>query len=242
MLGIVNQASLHLYERNLERLVKFWPGCWHLIITADEKCRCEHLERTRRKVSNDLARGFAQPHDWDAANPWTCCFRLCASDEKFWNEQVRHPAASWTVSGARGIPMAPEEEIFRLLPAPPTSATGTRPASTNLEKTARNAAKRAKTKLAKADYSRLRSQSFSGGGKGGNAGGGKPSLSFSGNVGKGSGKGHQTDQTGMAICFSWNNKKGSCAEIVPGGVCPNGRVHKCSKCLSPAHIAATCPA
>ena len=48
--------------------------------------------------------------------------------------------------------------------------------------------------------------------------------------GKGKGKGRlkQVDNQGKELCYSWNNKKGSCAG---DGACANGRVHKCQICL-----------
>lgn len=36
---------------------------------------------------------------------------MVATDERFWNEQVRHPAAAWMASGAHGAPKPPAEAL-----------------------------------------------------------------------------------------------------------------------------------
>ena len=50
------------------------------------------------------------PSDWSEANPWNACLRALATDEDYWSEQGRHPAAAWTAFGGRGTPMAPSEQ------------------------------------------------------------------------------------------------------------------------------------
>jgi hypothetical protein len=72
MLGIVTSASLHCYERAIEGLTKQWPKAWHLIVMADDKCRGEHLERIRRRLHLDQARGASMPPDWVDVDPWSC--------------------------------------------------------------------------------------------------------------------------------------------------------------------------
>ena len=46
MLDILPLASLQLYERHFERLVRLYPSAWHLIVMADEKA-------TGREVGKD---------------------------------------------------------------------------------------------------------------------------------------------------------------------------------------------
>ena len=101
MLNIATQAALHIYEKNIEKLTRLWPTAWHLIVLADDKCRAEHLERVRRRATQDLLRGLPAHLDWNAERPWSCCFRLAALDTAFWDAQVRHPAAAWMASGGR---------------------------------------------------------------------------------------------------------------------------------------------
>eukprot|EP00972_Heterocapsa_arctica_P002606 381743-Heterocapsa_arctica.AAC.1 len=78
---------------------------------ADDRARAEGLERMRRKVVGDLAAGAPRPPDWDPAFPWSTCFRLLATDQDYWNTQVRYPAATWLARGGRGVPLAPEERV-----------------------------------------------------------------------------------------------------------------------------------
>ena len=110
-IGCVTLAALMLYERNFEKLMTQWPKAWGLLAMADDKARGERLEKVRRKMVMDEKKGKTMPDDWSLAEPWTTCFRVVATDEAFWNEQVRHPATSWTASGGYGVPIAPTEAI-----------------------------------------------------------------------------------------------------------------------------------
>ena len=38
-------------------------------------------------------------------------FRCLAQDEKFWAEQVVHPAVAWTAAGGKGVPVTAAEMI-----------------------------------------------------------------------------------------------------------------------------------
>ena len=111
MLGAVSLASLQLYERAIEKLVLQWPRVWGLICAAEDKARAERLEKLRRRFDADQKAQREVPRDWDAIHPWTCCFRELAGDEEYWNEQVRHPATAWMVSGSKGTPVASAEAM-----------------------------------------------------------------------------------------------------------------------------------
>eukprot|EP00971_Amphidinium_carterae_P330195 6463088-Amphidinium_carterae.1 len=95
MLKIASLAALTAYERFMEKLTRMWPTAWHLVYSADDKCRAEHLERIRRSVVLDEACGKPMPEGYDPEHPWSHCFMQAVSDEKFWSENVRHPAAAW---------------------------------------------------------------------------------------------------------------------------------------------------
>ena len=97
MLNLTTQAALHCYERTIEKLVRTWPSAWHLIVQGDDKCRAEHLERVRRR----MAALPSPPMGWDPAEPWSLVLQAVAGDDKFWDDQVRHPAAAWVAAGAR---------------------------------------------------------------------------------------------------------------------------------------------
>ena len=88
-----------------------WPRCWHLIVLADDKGRAERLEKWRRRYMIEEDGGRPVPMDWSKEKPWTSCFKALALDNEYWDEQVRHPAASWLVSGGRGVALAPHEQV-----------------------------------------------------------------------------------------------------------------------------------
>ena len=242
MLAVSTLASLQLYERTVERLSRMWPQAWHLIAIADDKCRAEHLERIRRRTQAEVARGGVAPSDWDATAPWTCCLRCASSDTVFWDEQVRHPAAAWMAAGGRGIPKAPEEEFAAAaIPGgiaavrPETEAARARQRdSRDADPVTRKSRKTRRGAGPPATAPRVHTPPPIAAGRG---------LAKSG---KGRGRGakvrqHTVDQSGVAICFSWDDGVGACGVLAAGAACPAGRVHKCSKCLSPAHRAADCP-
>ena len=76
----VTEFALDIYYKNLAKLMRLWPECWHLVYEADDNMRAEHIERIQRKVATDIARGGAPPDHWDPAAPWTACFLLAAND------------------------------------------------------------------------------------------------------------------------------------------------------------------
>lgn len=233
MMGIISLASLQLYEKMVERLVVQWPRAWGLICAAEDKARAERLEKIRRKLMQEQAAGRQVPADWSEAQPWTCCFRMLALDEEYWNEQVRHPAAAWMASGAREIPLAPAEQVALAhmpggkedLEVPKEEGGGSsRKRQSNKDK---RAAKAKRIKTEREELERLRSQHSSGGQR---AAGGKAK-----------GKGKSKDQGGAQICYSFANGTGACGQSAPGSSCPQKRARKCQFCLSPGHRNAQCP-
>ena len=55
------------YLRHIEKMTKLWPDCWGLLYIADDKFRLEHIDRVRRRIEWDIARGIAAPPLWNAA-------------------------------------------------------------------------------------------------------------------------------------------------------------------------------
>ena len=51
MLNITPLAHLNAYETHIEKMVRFYPGCWHLIVQADDRARSEHLTRLKLRVT-----------------------------------------------------------------------------------------------------------------------------------------------------------------------------------------------
>ena len=226
MLDILPLASLQLYERHVERLVKLYPTAWHLIVLADEKARGEKWARVRLRISADIAAGRAAPELWDAKRPWIAALHQLVGDTAFWEDQVRSPANAWVAAGGRGAPRAPEE-VFTASQASGESQDPTVPKKTTKEK---RAAKKRKIQAEKEELKNLRA--------------------ITGGKGKQEGKGtdkstalKSKDQAGDDLCFSWDAGKGVCASCPPGESCKGKikRIHKCRICLSPGHRSLECP-
>ena len=47
-LGILLVESFGLYKKAIERFIRFRPSAGHSIVTTDDKCRAEHVERIRQ--------------------------------------------------------------------------------------------------------------------------------------------------------------------------------------------------
>ena len=90
MIGETSSAALKAYLLRIESLVNLWPGAWHLICTADDKCRCEHMQY----LHDELTFASSPPSGYDPAKPWDYIFFKAAKDTDFWEEHVRHPATA----------------------------------------------------------------------------------------------------------------------------------------------------
>ena len=233
-LGIVSLAALQMYEKGIEKLTLQWPKVWGLIAMADDKGRAERLEKIRRGLLADQLNGKPTPDDWTASQPWSACFRLLASDEKFWNEQVRHPAAAWTASGSRGAPIAPADAIAQAHLPGGMASLDIQTEEVDDRKRQSNRDKRA-AKKRRAQAEREEMQKWKAG---------RAAESTPKGYSKGKGKGKSKDQSNQEICYSWANGKGPCGDVGVGGDCKSKikRVHKCQYCLSPAHRNKDCEA
>ena len=226
-LQVVNISALLLYEKTLEKLVQQWPKAWGLIAQADDKGRAERLEKLRRSFLADQMAGRATPPDWAEDAPWTCCFRELALDDAYWNEQVRHPATAWMVSGSRGHPQPPAEAIAEAhLPGgtdtydTPMEEKDERKRQSNRD---RRTARKKRFAQDREELAKFRSQHAA------------PYNRETPQKGKGKGK--SRDQAGQEICFAWAKNLGSCAGLAAGVECKAKvkRTHKCQLCLSPSH-------
>ncbi len=243
VLDVAPRASLDCYHDTIRRLVVDWPECWHLIVVADDKCRCEHLERVRRQVCADIRAGAAAPPGFSEDRLWGEVFRRAARDAEFWDRQVRRPAASWVAKGARGAPLALEEKLASV--HIPGGAAALQP-RTEAPQTASSSGKRsgggppadAASPSAKSARKRARRQSASGGsppspappGKGGEASR-RVTLRP---AGKGSSKGETK-------CNNWDLAGDTeCGRTGVNTCCPFGRLHVCQKCGSPGHRTKDC--
>ena len=231
-LDICSLASLQLYEKTVERLVLQWPGCWGLIAAAEDKGRSEKWDKWRRKYLQEEANGGALPADWHPDKPWTSCLRALAMDEEYWNEQVRHPAASWVAAGSRGMALAPAEQVAAAHFPGGAEVLDHSWEEPDTKKRQSNRDKRmARSKRIRADREELEKlRGHRAEGKGGSGGKGKQ-------------KGKSKDQSGVQICYSYANGTGPCGQLPPGAEClqRTKRAHKCQLCLSPGHRNSECP-
>lgn len=58
-----------------------------------------------------MEKQFFQFREYADDAPCATCFRMVALDDKYWNEQVRHPAAGWMACGSHGAPNQPAEAL-----------------------------------------------------------------------------------------------------------------------------------
>ena len=242
MLTLASEGALEAYRMCIEKLVVQWGDAWHLIVVADDKMRYVQLERIRKRIVADIARGvpIGTFHEWDANNPWSGALRQAAKDRDYWNEQVRDPAAAWVARGGRGAPKAPDELLAgQLLPGGEAAihpeADGRGKPTPRKERRERpragEGAARKKTKIAKLQEE-LAVYREKPPGKGDRRGGGT-----------GRGKGGRLAIANSASaddpCNNWNRGFGDCSKLAPGSDCANGRKHCCSKCGG-AHRVADC--
>ena len=232
-LDVASISALLLDEKTIEKLVHQWPKAWGLVAQADDKGRAERLEKLRRSFTADQMAGRTTPPDWSDTAPWTCCFRELALDDSYWNEQVRHPATAWMVSGSRGLPLPPAEAIAEAhLPGGSETyevSVDDRDIRKKQSNRDRRIAKKRRFAAEREELAKFRSNQSSG--------------STREAAPKGKGKGKARDQAGQEICFAWARNMGSCAGLAAGSECKAKvkRAHKCQFCLSPSHQNNDCP-
>ena len=231
MLDILPLATLQLYERHVERLVKLYPSAWHLIVMADEKARGEKWARIRLKIAADIAAGKDAPHLWDPRKPWIAALHKLVNDTTFWEDQVRSPANAWVAAGGRGVPKAPEEAFSASL-----GSTGAESPDTGTPKRTTKERRLAKKRRLQADKEELKAFRAATGHQGKGKGDTGKADAKQGNL-------KSKDQAGDDLCFSWDAGKGPCSDASPGEPCKGKvkRIHKCRICLSPGHRSGDCP-
>eukprot|EP00439_Symbiodinium_sp_Y106_P058078 s4095_g8.t1 len=182
-------------------------------------------EGTGRKVGTASAQdhrgrggreGSAGPDRWNALKPWVPAMHLLVNDSAFWEEQVRAPANAWMASGGRGAPRTPEENYVNVLAGAHAADEENSPTRKRTTKD-RRLAKKAKVQAEKEELKRLRAAASS-------------STTRADGKGGGQDAGLKTkDQGGLDLCFSWDSKKGPCAECLPGEAC-KGKVKRAHNC------------
>ena len=60
----VRDFALDAYYKNVEKLLRLWPNCWHLVYEADDHMRAEHVEQIRSAASSQ--------QQLQRSPPWCC--------------------------------------------------------------------------------------------------------------------------------------------------------------------------
>ena len=231
MVEAASLSTLMAYEAHIEKLTKWYPTAWHLVVSAEDRARSDHMARVKLNVEMDIAAMRPPPRGWNSSRPWDGCFKLVTEDVNYWNVQVQSPAVSWLAQGSRGLPRTPAELVAMesikggvqtITPEVEDKNSYASPKKAiNKE---RKEAKKRRWKAEKEELAKYRS------GNGGKDQGGTQ-------------KGGKGNSKGEALCFSWNNGNGPCAGLEPGAECKNRvkRAHRCTLCGSPAHPSKSCP-
>ena len=208
-----------------------YAGAWHLLVTADERARGEQSSRVKSRIAIDLEEGKGAPAGWSEKKPWNFVLLSVLEDEKFWREQVHTPALAWLATGAKGLPLTPEERFMQGTHLGDKNQGGVQKEWVNTEeengrKRSNKERREARKKRARSEREELERWRSKGGEKGGSKGDGKK------------GKGKREEK-----CYSWNYGSGVCKGLAAGEKCkgPVTRTHSCLKCGSPGHPAVECP-
>ena len=209
---VVTPIALEAYFENFSSLCKQYPECWYLCQRAEDRCRAEHLGRIARRLETE----------WGYMPTWSDVFTTAASDNNYWNKEVRDPAVEFIARGHRKLSLTGATEDFI---AAQIESGGTNSEAQN-DKRKRPVGEKLKPVKAQ---------------KQGEKG------AATRNTAKGEGRGEHprknkdglylTNGDGKEICYKFNNKVG-CKQ----GACPAGRAHVCQKCLQPhSKMSQSCP-
>lgn len=185
---VVTQSSLEEYRDAFRDMVVNYPEAWHLLVVAEDRCRCEHFPRLKRECQDKAAKG--QLPDFVEEQPWDFVFRAAARDRDYWDRNVREPAILFRTAGGRK-----KEQ-----PGGTGSVTDLASDDAKVKKKAQKTSQRERLKR---QVARLRENQ----GDGGKA---DPSRKGSKRDSKGR---FLTDRQGRPICFAFNN--GECKDVCP---------------------------
>lgn len=204
--AIVTQAALDLYRDCFRDLVGQCPQVWHLLATAEDRCRAEHFPRLKRRLEEDHRQGL-EPR-FDPTTPWDRVFRVAASERDYWDKHVRDPALRFLATRSKV-----KEQVGGTGSLTDIARDGVAPAPKRRSRRQRRRENR-RNVPAKANET--------------NASGGERKT----DAGKGGGRGpkrdvqgrYVTDRDGNPICFAFS--AGKCQSP-----CPKNMSHVCQKCL-----------
>ena len=236
-LYVVTPAALDYYQERFRQLVSEFPECWFLCCKAEDLCRNEHLQRTKRNMQRE-ANGV-EPS-------WSDVFVRVTEDQTFWSREVRNPAVSFLARGRRGgEPTAAYEEdptgITAKVLAQTAGQSGRGSASSSAmppplapEGPSRKRARKSRTQRMQGAIQRLTEEAQVQA---------QAQVQQSRRLDQPSSQEHPkkkfgmyvTTREGKEICFSFaKGSRDSCPEP-----CQHGRVHVCQHCLG-AHSNAQC--
>lgn len=229
---VMTWAALEEYHNRIFKLHKTYPECWHLLVAAEDRCRCEHLERTRRLlVRANLEGKVPLGMSFDEEQPWVGVFTYIARDLDFWTHEVILPSQNFLARGGAGKIMSKALADDLDIPGPAKDALENKKAGTARPYGLGESKAAKKRKRDREQIESLKAQSTS--------------QTFQ--KGKSDGKGASqhprklgnqfvTSRDGVQICYAFaKGQPGSCPEP-----CANNRCHCCQICLGP-HPNVSCP-
>ena len=185
---VVTQASLEEYRDGFRDMVVNYPEAWHLLVVAEDRCRCEHFPRLKRECQDRADKG--QLPDFSEERPWDYVFRAAARDRDYWDRNVREPAILFRTAGGKG-----KEQ-----PGGTGSVTDLAGEEIKAKKKAKKASQRERLKR---QVLRLKESQGDG-----------AKADPKGKGSKRDSKGRfLTDRQGRPICFAFNN--GDCKDVCP---------------------------
>ena len=185
---VVTQASLEEYRDTFRDMVVNYPEAWHLLVVAEDRCRCEHFPRLKRECQDKSDKG--QLPDFVAEQPWDYVFRAAARDRDYWDRNVREPAILFRTAGGKK-----KEQ-----PGGTGSLTDLTDDTVKAKKKAKKASQRERLKR---QVLRLKENQGDGA---------KPDVKGKGPKRDSKGR-FLTDRQGRPICFAFNN--GECKDVCP---------------------------
>ena len=90
LLEVADAERLDAYAEHVRSFVtQFGDSAWWLVYRAENRMRCEHMERIRRVLHD------RPDHGYTAARPWNSAFAAAVKDGDFWTRELVTPARLW---------------------------------------------------------------------------------------------------------------------------------------------------
>ena len=79
---VITPIALETYFQHFKKLASDHYESWYLCQQAEDRCRAEHMPRLRRRLCLEAGRDPT----------WSDVFIAAALDNRYWDDEVRHPA------------------------------------------------------------------------------------------------------------------------------------------------------